>query len=301
MARRTASGIILSRGGCSITFREQNYNDKDIRYCSRLGCTANLPTINGTQAGDQEKASFHLGSSKSFPSASRKTQREEWCTKSNQVKDAAKSSNGPGESAKANCCRRYVEIKDSESNRKHRKKEKSHFMLQSSQVKTKKNHCISQNTTRELRSSGIKLSARGSKSIITSEENSNVSSHVITSDSEEYSLENFGQTGKFSDKRSARTRMDKRKRSFQRGSKGKSMAPPSNQTELATSDEGTQQLQCKPGEVPHISAGSSTPLHPICQEQGQLGSTTQVAPSSHVSDSPFEDSYDLSHFNIVSN
>ncbi|KAJ8500029.1 hypothetical protein OPV22_010581 [Ensete ventricosum] len=47
--RRTASGISFSRGGCIITLREQNHHDRSIRCCSRLGCSASLYAMNGTQ------------------------------------------------------------------------------------------------------------------------------------------------------------------------------------------------------------------------------------------------------------
>lgn len=59
--RRTATGISFSRGGCIITLREQNYHDRSVRCCSRLGCSASLYAMKGTQVGKQDRASFHSG------------------------------------------------------------------------------------------------------------------------------------------------------------------------------------------------------------------------------------------------
>ncbi|KAG1326905.1 E3 ubiquitin-protein ligase RLIM [Cocos nucifera] len=62
MGRKTAIGLVFSRGGSSLAFREQNFEDRSIKYCSRLGCSTRLYSMNGIQTGNQEKVKYSRGS-----------------------------------------------------------------------------------------------------------------------------------------------------------------------------------------------------------------------------------------------
>lgn len=62
MGRKTAIGLVFSRGGSSLAFREQNFEDRSIKYCSRLGCSTRLDSMNGIQTGNQEKVKYSRGS-----------------------------------------------------------------------------------------------------------------------------------------------------------------------------------------------------------------------------------------------
>ncbi|XP_038984939.1 uncharacterized protein LOC103701523 isoform X2 [Phoenix dactylifera] len=62
MGRKTAIGLVLSRGGLSLTFREQNFEDRSIKYCNRLGCSTRIYSMNDIQTGNQEKVKYSRGS-----------------------------------------------------------------------------------------------------------------------------------------------------------------------------------------------------------------------------------------------
>ncbi|WOK95017.1 E3 ubiquitin-protein ligase [Canna indica] len=166
MGRRTATGIIFTKGGCSITCSEQKYHDKRIRYCSRLGCCASIYSAKDTQVAEQEKASFRSRSSKSlFASDSRDSRGEQRHRRSNEEVDVAESSNRPGDSNKLKCSRRLLDRKDSVTSRRLGKNEKSFSVTLRPLVESEKVHHCSENATGEVGSSGTKLSSRASNEV----------------------------------------------------------------------------------------------------------------------------------------
>nr|XP_029118606.1 E3 ubiquitin-protein ligase RLIM isoform X2 [Elaeis guineensis] len=65
MGRKTAIGLVFSRGGSTLAFREQNFEDRSIKHCNRLGCSTRHYSMNGIQTGNQEKVKYSRGSSHS--------------------------------------------------------------------------------------------------------------------------------------------------------------------------------------------------------------------------------------------
>lgn len=143
MGRKTASGIIISKGGCSITFREQKCHDRSIRYCSRLGCCASFHSKKGTHVAEQEKTSLRSGSFKSLSSIGFKEPRLE-----------QRSNEGITESS------RSLDAKYSDSNRRLGKKEKSTCLTLRPLVESAKVRRCSENATVGVGSCSMKLSSR---------------------------------------------------------------------------------------------------------------------------------------------
>ncbi|KAG6507117.1 hypothetical protein ZIOFF_032458 [Zingiber officinale] len=193
MGRKTASGIIISKGGCSITFREQKFHDRSIRYCNRLGCCASRYAVQSTQVGEDNKNFIRSSSSKSSSSVAF---REPRLKQRLDEEDAAESSN-----RQANGNRR----KYTDSDRRFGKKEKSKSVAFRPTVEPAKVQRLSENASQEVRS---KLSSRASKEAARQpkshfKDNSNTSgnnpmalTHIerdVSSRSEDYGLNDLRQ------------------------------------------------------------------------------------------------------------
>nr|XP_009414799.1 PREDICTED: E3 ubiquitin-protein ligase MBR2-like isoform X2 [Musa acuminata subsp. malaccensis] len=304
MGRRTASGIIFSKSGCSITFREQNHHARSIRSCSRLGCGANFYSMKGTKVGEQDKAPFHTGSSKLLPASSfRRPQRGGRTRRSPEEADVAESSNSQRESDKIKCTSRSLDIKDSDSRRGLGKKEDSH------------------STTGEEESCSNKLRSKTSKEVTRQSRyhyKDNLSTFASTSMAHAYGLENPTRAGVSNvrpsgfnspNSGSSRTANNIRKRSLYKASpssSGKSMIPSSSGTnsglDVPRRAPRRSRNQSPNGVrgVPQSSSRLSTDFNPLCHNvHGQPGSSTRIAPigqihepvasSTHTFDASLED------------
>ncbi|RWV87340.1 hypothetical protein GW17_00050675 [Ensete ventricosum] len=263
--RRTASGISFSRGGCIITLREQNHHDRSIRCCSRLGCSASLYAMNGTQVGKQDGASFHSGPCQSLSATNgfRKPQRGQRSRSSREEANVAESRNTRRESDKPKSGRRFTGIKDSDSNRRPDNKEDLHSVPISPLVGSAKLRCASDSATRGVGSSRMKLRSITSKEAARQPryryiENSSASgstsmahgdaSHYMASRSEVYGVENPRGTDisnvlapecSSADSGSSRADNNLRMRSLKRGSssfRSRGGIPSSNGSNSGTSD-----------------------------------------------------------------
>ncbi|XP_073118125.1 uncharacterized protein [Elaeis guineensis] len=128
MGRKTAMGLVFSRGGSSLAFREQNFEDGSIKYCNRLGCSTRLYSMNGIQTGKAEKVkysrgSFHSMNSKTITGSSttsfhacdlRKTHQERRRQTSLQGRDIAETRNRQRETEDLDCEGRRWEADDLE-------------------------------------------------------------------------------------------------------------------------------------------------------------------------------------------
>ncbi|CAL9149222.1 unnamed protein product [Musa hybrid cultivar] len=304
MGRRTASGIIFSKSGCSITFREQNHHARSIRSCSRLGCGANFYSMKGTKVGEQDKAPFHTGSSKLLPASSfRRPQRGGRTRRSPEEADVAESSNSQRESDKIKCTSRSLDIKDSDSRRGLGKKEDSH------------------STTGEEESCSNKLRSKTSKEVTRQSRyhyKDNLSTFASTSMAHAYGLENPTRAGVSNvrpsgfnspNSGSSKTANNIRKRSLYKASpssSGKSMIPSSSGTnsglDVPRRAPRRSRNQSPNGVrgVPQSSSRLSTDFNPLCHNvHGQPGSSTRIAPigqihepvasSTHTFDASLED------------
>ncbi|XP_008789648.2 E3 ubiquitin-protein ligase RLIM-like [Phoenix dactylifera] len=61
MGRKTAVGLVFSRGGSILVFREQNFEDRSIKHCNRLACSTRLHSMNGIKTGNTEKVKYSRG------------------------------------------------------------------------------------------------------------------------------------------------------------------------------------------------------------------------------------------------
>lgn len=262
--RRTATGISFSRGGCIITLREQNYHDRSIRCCSRLGCSASLYAMKGTQVGKQDRASFHSGPCQSLSANGfRKPQRGQRSSCSREEANVAESCNTRRDSDKPKSGRRFTGIKDSDSNRRVENKKDLHSVPLSPLVGSAKLRCSSDSATGGVGSSRMKLRSITSKEAARQPryryiENSSASgstsmtygdaSHDMASRSEVFGVENPRGTDisnvlapecSSADSRSSRADNNLRMRSLKRGSssfRGRGRIPSSNGSNPGTSD-----------------------------------------------------------------
>ncbi|KAG1364131.1 E3 ubiquitin-protein ligase RLIM [Cocos nucifera] len=128
MGRKTAMGLVFSRGGSTLAFREQNFEDRSIKHCNRLGCSTRLYSMNGIQSGKAEKVKYSRGSFQSMNSKTitrrsttslhardlRKTHQERRRRTSLQGRDIAESSNRQREIEDLDCEGRRWELDDLE-------------------------------------------------------------------------------------------------------------------------------------------------------------------------------------------
>ncbi|XP_065000751.1 uncharacterized protein LOC135634303 [Musa acuminata AAA Group] len=262
--RRTATGISFSRGGCIITLREQNYHDRSIRCCSRLGCSASLYAMKGTQVGKQDRASFHSGPCPSLSANGfRKPQRGQRSSCSREEANVAEIRNTRRDSDKPKSGRRFTGIKDSDSNRRVENKKDLHSVPLSPLVGSAKLRCSSDSATGGVGSSRMKLRSITSKEAARQSryryiENSSASgstsmshgdaSHDMASRSEVFGVENPRGTDisnvlapecSSADSRSSRADNNLRMRSLKRGSssfRGRGRVPSLNGSNSGTSD-----------------------------------------------------------------
>ncbi|XP_074572737.1 uncharacterized protein LOC141829219 [Curcuma longa] len=285
MGRKTASGIIIRKGGCSITFREQKFHDRSIRYCNRLGCCASHYAVHGTQVGEDDKNSFRSSSSKSSSSVGF---REPRLKHRLDEEDVAESSNRQANGNRRKCSSRSVDTKYADSGGSFGKKEKPKSVALRPTVEPAKVRGLSENATQEVRS---KLSSRASKEVAGQpkshfKENSNTSgnnpmarAHIerdVSSRSEGYgndlrqadasdlSLSNF----RSADSADGRAENDLRKRSFRSrspSSRGKSINSSINATNSVSSRRVTLDLsRC----LPHNLASNQNPRRSRSQSTG---------------------------------
>ncbi|KAG6469749.1 hypothetical protein ZIOFF_070680 [Zingiber officinale] len=245
--RKTACGIIISKGGCSITYREQKCHDRSIRYCSRLGCCASLHSKK--HVAEQEKKSLRSSSFKSLSSIGFKEPRLE--QRSNE--DVAESS-------------RSLDAKCSDSNRRLGKKEKSPCLVLKPLVESAKIRRCSENATVGVGSCSMKLSSRSIKELSRHPryrlgENSSKSRGItmspsqtlpdMSSRSKEHGMNNLGQAdasdllmSNLNSATSAIGRIENVSRRFVRsgGSRGKSITLSSKGANSGSSSTGSSSL-----------------------------------------------------------
>ncbi|XP_042450556.1 probable E3 ubiquitin-protein ligase RHG1A [Zingiber officinale] len=245
--RKTACGIIISKGGCSITYREQKCHDRSIRYCSRLGCCASLHSKK--HVAEQEKKSLRSSSFKSLSSIGFKEPRLE--QRSNE--NVAESS-------------RSLDAKCLDSNRRLGKKEKSPCLVLKPLVESAKIRRCSENATVGVGSCSMKLSSRSIKEVSRHPryrlgENSSKSRGIpmspsqtlpdMSSRSEEHGMNNLGQAdasdllmSNLDSAASAIGRIENVSRRFIRsgGSRGKSITSSSKGANSGSSSTGSSSL-----------------------------------------------------------
>ncbi|KAG6515555.1 hypothetical protein ZIOFF_025980 [Zingiber officinale] len=278
MGRRTASGIITSKGGCSITFREQKFHDRSIRYCNRKGCCASRYSIKVTQVGE-DKTSCRSGSSKSPSSIGF---RESTLEKRYDEEDVAESSSRQADS------RKYAD-----SIRRFGKKEKSSSL--SPLVEPTKVRHIGKTASREVQSCSVKLSSRASKEVARKPK---YQLRDMSSRSKDYHLNGLRQAdasdlflSNFNSTDSATARVEKNlRRSFRNGSpssRGKSIISSSNPASYVSSSTVTSSLNMR---LPDNLTSNQNPRRSRSQStsMGVVSVRTRQSPTGNPRTRPLE-------------